>query len=64
MRKNGIAVIYMVKRGGTLMLIRRRLGGLILMSMGVGMLLVLLLPGWGFILATGMVVGGFYIMFF
>ena len=46
------------------MRLRRRLGGLILMSVGCGMLIVLFLPGWGFILAAGMVVAGFYILFF
>jgi len=34
------------------------------MSAGCGMLMVLLLPGWGFVLAAGMVVMGFYILFF
>ena len=46
------------------MRLRKRLGGLILMSAGCGMLMVLLLPGWGFVLAAGMVVMGFYILFF
>ena len=46
------------------MRLRRRLGGLILISVGSGMLMVLLIPGWGFILAAGMVVAGFYILFF
>jgi hypothetical protein len=41
----------------------RRMLGVILMSMGVGMLLVLIVPGWGFILATLLIVLGYWIMF-
>ena len=41
----------------------RRMLGIILMSMGAGMLLVLVIPGWGFILATLMVALGYWIMF-
>lgn len=41
-----------------------RIGGLVLMSMGAGMLVVLLIPGWGFLLAAGMVIAGFWLLFF
>jgi hypothetical protein len=55
-------VVYI--NGVTRMWLRRRLGGLMLVSAGGGMLLVLLIPGWGFVLAGGMVIVGLYILFF
>ncbi len=37
--------------------------GLILLSMGTGMLIVLLIPGWGFLFAALLVVVGFWMFF-
>jgi hypothetical protein len=41
----------------------RKMLGLMLMSMGAGMLLVLFIPGWGFILATLLMALGYWIAF-
>jgi hypothetical protein len=41
----------------------RRLSGVVSMSMGFGMLLVLLLPAWGFLLAALLLVTGFWRLF-
>lgn len=37
--------------------------GLVMLSMGLGMLLVLIVPGWGFALAGIMAVLGFFQLF-
>lgn len=41
----------------------RKTMALIMLSMGVGMLIVLIVPWWGFILAASMVVCGFWNLF-
>ena len=40
----------------------RKVTGLIIMSMGIGMLIVALIPGWGFLLAALLVVVGFWML--
>lgn len=41
------------------MSVKKRVMGLTLFSVGLGMLLVVIVPGWGWILAVGMVVLGY-----
>lgn len=38
--------------------------GIILASIGLGMLLVLIIPWWGYILALGLFIGGLCLIFF
>lgn len=38
----------------------KKLTGVVCLSMGIGMLLVLLVPGWGFIIAAFLAVFGFW----
>jgi len=42
---------------------KRKVIALVCLSMGSGMLLVLILPGWGFLLAGVMVIYGFWELF-
>ncbi len=42
----------------------KRVSGLMLMSMGVGMFIVLLFPVWGYFIAAIAVVVGFWVFFF
>jgi len=41
----------------------KKVGGLIICSMGTGMLLVILVPGWGFLLAAFLVTAGVWCIF-
>ena len=42
---------------------RKRALGLMLLSMGLGMLMVIMLPSWGFLLAVFLLVIGFWTLF-
>ncbi len=42
----------------------KRVFGIVLLSMGTGMLIVLIIPGWAFVAAAIMVVVGLYSLFF
>jgi len=41
----------------------KKIAGLVMLSMGTGMLMVILLPGWGLIFAAFLVIFGFYNLF-
>jgi len=41
----------------------RKILGLVMLSMGMGMLAILLLPGWGLIFAAFLVIMGFWNLF-
>ncbi len=45
------------------MYIMKRIFGIVFMSMGCGMLVVLIIPGWGFLLAALLVVIGFWMLY-
>lgn len=45
------------------MCFRKKILGLILFCLGAGMLFVLVIPGWGFILALLLVIVGFFNLF-
>ena len=45
------------------MLIRKRVFGLIMLSMGAGMFIVILIPCWGFLIAGLLMVLGFWTLF-
>ncbi len=45
------------------MFLMRRICGIVLISMGTGMLIVLVVPGWGFIFAAVMVIVGYWALF-
>ena len=45
------------------MSVKKKIIGLILFSMGLGMFLVLFIPGWGYILAAIMIIVGLWILY-
>ena len=72
LKKRASVIIYKTykKRGVLIMTpVRKRrvqgkkIAGLVMLSMGIGMLSVILLPGWGFLFAAFLVVFGFWNLF-
>ena len=41
----------------------KKVSGLVLFSMGIGMILVILVPAWSFLVAALLVVAGFWLLF-
>lgn len=61
--RNGIGVADMAKKADKNIRFRR-LSGIVCMSMGLGMILVLLIPGWGYLAAAFLAIIGFWNLFF
>jgi hypothetical protein len=50
-------------RGGMKMCRKKRLLGLIFFFVGVGMIIQFMMPGWGFLIASALVILGFWYVF-
>jgi len=54
---------YYSKKAWLNMLRNKRLMGLILFFVGVGMIVQFMMPGWGFLLASALIIMGFWHVF-